>query len=1011
MRQNRLVVSFVKRVCALFLLAACGESAPASPAAAPPPAETIVAIEIARPPARIEVGDSVQLTAVVRSNRGRELTDRVITWTSSNPAVASISSTGRLAALAPGGPIVLRAEVSGVSSTAEVVIERGAVATVSVAQSAPVVVVGARVPLSAVLRDSRGAVLTDRSITWTSADPTIVTASDSGVLTGVRPGGPVVVTAASEGKQSTVSVTVRSVPVARVVVAGATADMNVGVSAQLSVALTDSTGSILTGRTVTWSSDSVQVATVDAAGMVTTIRPGGTRIRARVDGVEGSLTFTVRGLIHRWTFDENGGPGTVFTDNVRGARATLVRVGTTDDASAIGGMVTLSGGDKNSADYVALPARLLRTLGDATIEVWGTVHTLRQWSRVFDVGAGPTNNLFMAWSQGVLPSSDRVAFSVGGVETRVDNSLAPFDLNVQHHLVMSIDEGGGAGGRTRVAAFLDGTPRGSFETTYRLRDLIDDNFWLGRSQFSDETANASYDEVRIHDRVYAAPEVRALFSQGPARSSPVVALTIAGPVGLRDTVRGVDTRVAMRALGRDAQGRQFKVSGIRWQSSNPSVATIDSTGLMHAIAAGRVEITATAAAGTGRWTADVVRQRRVAIDPYLATPAAGALWEIPVVLVEYLPTADAANIDVLKMPDFWVPGPMSLDSAEKRILTFAKRRKMMVEQGSRFRGYRDSTALPSLGYRVIEHIIVYDITPASNKRNSGLLGNPALVDYRRVLEDLQLLPMMRTRRVREVWLAESAFDAGVPSFNPVQQRTEHMRYSWESNMSSPITGDISNSDRDPNDLPLLPHTYIVYGINPRRTQSEAVHNVGHQLEAMMSFVATRQDGNDRLFWRDFVGQDASRQFITGRAGWTHMPPNTTGNYDYFNTSLVQADIEDWRPDNTGQKRNVNVDTWGKLVYPWPGDQQFDQRVDGQWYVYWMQNFPGRSNRIPYHARWMTNWWSFVGDWDAAITSSLGLHAAAPAITAGIGEQYAFPADRFVWRSLEHEPKRAPLIKR
>ncbi len=995
----------------MFLLAACGESAPSAPAVAPPPPETVAAIEIARPPARIEVGDSVQLTAIVRSSRGRELTDRAISWTSSNPVVVSISSAGRLAALAPGGPIVLRAEVSGISNTVEVTIERAAVATVSVAQSAPVVIVGTRVSLTAVLRDSRGAVLANRSIAWTSADPSIVSVSDSGVLTGVRPGGPVVVTAVSEGKQAAASVTVRLVPVTSVVLTGGAPDLNVGVSVPVTATLRDSSGNVLTGRTVTWSSDSVQVATVDANGVVTTTRSGTTRIRARADGAEGVLPLTVRGLIHRWTFDENGGPGTVFTDNVRGARATLVRVGTTDDASAIGGMVTLSGGAQNSADYVALPARLLRGLGDATIEVWGTVHTLRQWSRVLDVGSGPSNNLFMAWSQGTAPSTDRVGFSVGGVETRVDNSLAPFDLNVQHHLVLSIDEGGGAGGRTRVATFLDGSPRGSFETTYRLRDLIDDNFWLGRSQYPDETANASYDEVRIHDRVYSAPEVRALFSQGPARSSPIISLTIAGPVGLRDTVRGVDTRVPMRALGRDAQGRQFNVSGIRWQSSNPTVATIDSTGLMHAVAAGRVEITATAAAGTARWTAEVVRMRRVAIDPFLATPAAGAMWEIPVVLVEYLPTADGVNIDVLKSPDFYGPGAISLDSVEKRILTFARRRKMMVEQGSRFRGYRDSTALPSLGYRVIEHIIAYEITPASAKRDSRIPGSPAYIDYRRALEGLQLLPLMTSRKVREVWLAESGFDGNYPSYNPAVQRTEHMRGGWESNMSSPTTGDVSNSDRDPTDLPVLPHTYIVYGINWRRTQSEAVHNVGHQLEAMMSFVANRQDGNDRLFWRDFVGQDASRQFITGRAGWTHMPPNTTGNYDYFNTTLVPADIEDWRPDNSGQKRSVNVDTWGKLVYPWPGEQQFDQRIDGQWYVYWMQNFPGRGNRIPYNTRWMTNWWSFVGDWDAAITSSLGLHAPAPAITAGMGEQYAFPADRFVLRTLEHEPKRAPLIKR
>jgi hypothetical protein len=220
-------------------------------------------------------------------------------------------------------------------------------------------------------------------------------------------------------------------------------------------------------------------------------------------------------------------------------------------------------------------------------------------------------------------------------------------------------------------------------------------------------------------------------------------------------------------------------------------------------------------------------------------------------------------------------------------------------------------------------------------------------------------------------------------------------------MSSPTTGDISNSDRDPTDAPVLSHTYIIYGINFRRTQAEAVHNVGHQLEAMMSYVAGRQDGNDRLFWRDFVGQDAQRLFITGRAGWTHMPPNTTTDYDYLNASLVSSDIEDWRPDNGGQKKLVNVNTWGTLKYPWPGEAEFGQRVESQWYTYWFQNFPGRGNQIPHGARWMTNWWAFVGDWDAAITSGLGLHASAPAATVGDGGAYVYAARQLEARPVVH----------
>lgn len=161
----------------------------------------------------------------------------------------------------------------------------------------------------------------------------------------------------------------------------------------------------------------------------------------------------------------------------------------------------------------------------------------------------------------------------------------------------------------------------------------------------------------------------------------------------------------------------------------------------------------------------------------------------------------------------------------------------------------------------------------------------------------------------------------------------------------------------------------------------------------MSYVNQRQDGNTNLFWHQFVGQDAQNQFITGRAGWTHMPPNTTTNYDYLNPVSVPSDIEDWRPDASGSKKPVNVNTWGSLTYPWPGAPDFGQRVETQWYVYWMQNLPGRANEIRHGANWLTNWWAFVGDWDAAITSGLGLYGASQASAARPASQYPYDAPR------------------
>ena len=295
---------------------------------------------------------------------------------------------------------------------------------------------------TATVRDARGAPLDGRAITWSSSNPALATVTQQGIVSGVAVGGPVSIVAASEGKQASANVTVILVPVASVRVTAPAVEVNEGATVQLVVQLADSAGNLLAGRAISWVSDSTHIATIDGNGLVRTLRAGTTRIRARAEGAEGSVTLTARGLIHRWSFEEEGGPGTTFRDDLRGATGSIVRGGTLA-ASATGGQVTLSGGAKGNADYVALPARLLRTLTDATIEVWATVHSFKSWSRVFDIGTSTSNNLFVAWSMGTTPFTDRTAFNVNGVENRLDNGLAPFTLDVQHHIVMSIDEGGG----------------------------------------------------------------------------------------------------------------------------------------------------------------------------------------------------------------------------------------------------------------------------------------------------------------------------------------------------------------------------------------------------------------------------------------------------------------------------------------------------------------------------------------------------------------------------------------
>ncbi len=63
--------------------------------------------------------ETIQLQARAYDAQGREVTGLAVLWTSSNSAIATVSSTGLVRAISPGGATIT-ARISGVSGTAEI---------------------------------------------------------------------------------------------------------------------------------------------------------------------------------------------------------------------------------------------------------------------------------------------------------------------------------------------------------------------------------------------------------------------------------------------------------------------------------------------------------------------------------------------------------------------------------------------------------------------------------------------------------------------------------------------------------------------------------------------------------------------------------------------------------------------------------------------------------------------------------------------------------------------------
>ena len=82
-------------------------------------------------------------------------------------------------------------------------------------------------------------------------------------------------------------------PVASVTVAPTSASAHVGDTLRLSATPWDSSGNILAGRRIAWTSDSTAVATVTSSGLVRAVAAGSSTIRATSEGKTGTAAVTV----------------------------------------------------------------------------------------------------------------------------------------------------------------------------------------------------------------------------------------------------------------------------------------------------------------------------------------------------------------------------------------------------------------------------------------------------------------------------------------------------------------------------------------------------------------------------------------------------------------------------------------------------------------------------------------------------------------------------------------------
>ena len=357
------------------------------------------------------------------------------------------------------------------------------------------------------------------------------------------------------------------------------------------------------------------------------------------------------------------------------------------------------------------------------------------------------------------------------------------------------------------------------------------------------------------------------------------------------------------------------------------------------------------------------------IDSFLTTPAQESRIIVPVVIINYMPTNDGINLDTMRA--FTGYNPMTLLQVKNRANDIQKLTKFGIEEGSKFRGFSNANAKPEVGMQVIEYVNVYELTTMMVPNQVITPTTDPIIDVRPIFQRLGMQNLVNINNVKEVWLNFYPISS---EYQVVQQynipQSQWINFA-ESYMSSPTTGNISNSDRSNDVLPVYNSTYVVYGYNLGRTYAENIHNRGHQIEAQLGYMDTSSQlySGVGLFWNQFVGIPQTGGMPTGRVGDTHFPPNGTADYDYSNTSYINTDICNWEPLG-GKQQSINCTLWmnPKLSYPlqstWSNDYM-DSDAQWKWIVCFFQSIPGYNNNIPFHGSVLTDWWDIFYNWDNA----------------------------------------------
>ena len=567
----------------------------------------VTGIQLSQNSLSLKIGEKALLTATVSPSNA---TDKTVRWSSSQKSVATVSNAGQVTAIG-NGTAVITATAGNKSAKCAVTVQDGVIVVESVSLSEESLTLGEGETAILVVTILPGDA-TDKAITWTSSDEAVATVSN-GVVTAVKEG-TATITATAGGKSAQCIVTVKKdvVAVTGITLSQTTLSLEEGKSVTLTATVQPSNA---TNKTVSWSSSNAAVATV-SDGVVTAVKEGTATITATAGDKSAQCTVTVkRGVVavtsitlSQTTLTLKEGENatlipTVYPDNATdktviwdSSDVTVATVSLTGVVTAVKegiATITATAGDKSAQCTVTVKKDVVAVTGITLSQTTLSLEEGKSATLIATVQPSNATDKTVSWSS----SNTSVATVSNGVVTAVKEGTATITATAggkSAQCTVTVKKGVVAvTGITlsQTSLSLEECKSATLTATVQPSNATDKTV----SWSSSNTSVATISNGVVTAVKEGTATITASAGGKTAQCTVTVTKAFVAVTGITLSQTSLSLEkgktITLTATVAPADATDKTVS---WSSSDASVATVSSSGVVTAVKAGKATITAAA---------------------------------------------------------------------------------------------------------------------------------------------------------------------------------------------------------------------------------------------------------------------------------------------------------------------------------------------------------------------------------------------------------------------------------